>query len=1624
MSIKRTKQLNEALNFFRLKRDVDEFVLWIEDRIRYAQKFTLKPEKSLSFNEKVKLFQRQKALTTEIEANQPRLNDLTKRCKEQLSTNRTVKQAVMKTTYEELNKLWQQLAYELKERAKEFEEAKDIFEFNDQLEQLEEWLKDKELMIQNGDTGRDYEHCVNLLKKADEAISPLYEQKFATVIAMGDKLTKQGRADASAQKNRLLDRFSKLKQDVENYKRKLKQALEKHSFIRDYDDLSQRIREKITLLAAEPDSKSLESVQIAQSKLIELEHDLKAISVKLDQLNADSRILNDPQIDEKMKTLDEEWSYLNQLVDDRKLKLAYLYDLHKFLIEYNNLKSWINDMNNYIDQQFEPANLNEAEQAINLHAERLTEIDGKMHRFISVQKMANQLLDRRETPAALNHQPEINKCVKDLSDSQSQLEAKSKERQKWLQECAEYQNLKEYWQQIENWSRNIEHTLLLTDMGDSLPAIKSLLNKQENIESTVKSQMAPQAAFDTLEQRATEMIKQNHSKSTSIQTLLHESQTKRKLLEQLTSTRRRQLEYSLVFQNFLLSYYETIQWIKEKTASAMDKNYMDLLNLQTKIQRHQTFLLDIKKSGTKRVDDLHREADVLILDKHHQHSQLDADIKEYLSDLDAQWNALNSAGEVKRKRLDNAYKFVQFRRQCEDLTGWFDEIEAQLANDNNGHDLISCKMLLVRHENLVRQIELQKDKLNDLEQQLTDSRENFMFTKMQEIFNDTKQRYLNLQEPCLIRRDNLEESLVLFNVLHEWDDLMHWINEKAQSINQIDTTLTTLVEINKQLNKTSQLKEEIEQQQPIVNQLLRTIKNLIERKHYSYAQLTGNLTELESKWKQLDELLDDKFSKLKEELKIQKYYAEVDEVIEWLKDKQPEVVNTEFGKNDLQTMTYLKKIQSLLNDLKTNKKPKVNILSQLANTLDKKPVQRRQTELELFLNRLIEIGEQRESQLKSMLKVFEFDRQCEEMVNWIKDQNVIASSQDFGTDLEHAESLLKKFVEFQNELVKNNESINKLDEMAQQLCENKHTPAMYIEIIDQKCSNLNKMWSELLTLTEIRRQTLESAIEVHAFDKDCDDLINWTVEKERLISQEDIGYDLASVYTIGKQQEALEQELTALSEELERLHNESNRLSKQYPETKDHIDTRLDDAQSSYNDLLKEISVCKEKIHLSKDMFLFLNEYNELSEWFREMLVKITSADIGYNSSASFCEVNTAELLIKRHKEFKIEIDLQQAKIQKFLSKSDDLLERTRTNRRNQLNQNELRSKKEAILAAQKNLSETWQSRQQLYEQNLEYNKLTRELKLLDTWLSSKDSIVNAHRLGDTISQVDALIKEHDDFEIMLKAMEYRFENLKKENKLEKTLRELKLKENANRQQADAQFEEEKKKDAERKKKLEQRRQDDRRRTQEIISYAVSSEPSIQSVPPPTVNEIAANLGNSVGSTIENGSTTTFIGTGVTKIKNKKDRNRTRSIRDKYKIPLRLPPPSVQDYLMRKQEFQKGGQRAPIREYQPFYTTIHANLMCFFVNEKDYNDLNAASHPINLHGCKLNKLEDTTIQRDVIHLETVDGAEYLFDPTGDENNIQNFNLWIDKLNEASGNLLHLSLPILALINFNLKPRSY
>ena len=63
-------------------------------------------------------------------------------------------------------------------------------------------------------------------------------------------------------------------------------------------------------------------------------------------------------------------------------------------------------------------------------------------------------------------------------------------------------------------------------------------------------------------------------------------------------------------------------------------------------------------------------------------------------------------------------------------------------------------------------------------------------------------------------------------------------------------------------------------------------------------------------------------------------------------------------------------------------------------------------------------------------------------------------------------------------------------------------------------------------------------------------------------------------------------------------------------------------------------------------------------------------------------------------------------------------------------------------------------------------------------------------------------------------------------------------------------------------------------------------------------------------------------------------RRRTRSFKDKYKLPEMLPPPDLKAFVERKQELQGGGKKAAIRSWKSFYAVLFGQILAFFKDDE------------------------------------------------------------------------------------------
>lgn len=109
----------------------------------------------------------------------------------------------VRQSLQRLNSKWNELLQASNNRGKGLVELKDILMFNEQVDKVEMWIREKEALVSAGDMGRDYEHCLELQKKANDLESAgitVDDKRIADINALADKLISQGRTDTNAVK--------------------------------------------------------------------------------------------------------------------------------------------------------------------------------------------------------------------------------------------------------------------------------------------------------------------------------------------------------------------------------------------------------------------------------------------------------------------------------------------------------------------------------------------------------------------------------------------------------------------------------------------------------------------------------------------------------------------------------------------------------------------------------------------------------------------------------------------------------------------------------------------------------------------------------------------------------------------------------------------------------------------------------------------------------------------------------------------------------------------------------------------------------------------------------------------------------------------------------------------------------------------------------------------------------------------------------------------------------------------------------------------------------------------------------------------------------------------------------
>ena len=215
------------------------------------------------------------------------------------------------------------------------------------------------------------------------------------------------------------------------------------------------------------------------------------------------------------------------------------------------------------------------------------------------------------------------------------------------------------------------------------------------------------------------------------------------------------------------------------------------------------------------------------------------EIQSQLDSLESLWRQLLDATQLRRDRLQDAYQALLFSRNLDDIDNWIEDVELQLQSEDHGRDLTSVQHLLKKHLTVEADINAHADAIQSVKETTLSFREanHFQIEEIDKRSQAIIKKYQSLHEPVQIRRDNLEDALLLYQFLRDVADELSWIHEKHPTASSTDLG-TSLLSVQSLQKKHQALEAEIQSHEPVIATVVSRGNQMVKSGHFAVQQVT------------------------------------------------------------------------------------------------------------------------------------------------------------------------------------------------------------------------------------------------------------------------------------------------------------------------------------------------------------------------------------------------------------------------------------------------------------------------------------------------------------------------------------------------------------------------------------------------------------------------------------------------------------------------------------------------------------------------------------------------------------------------------------------------------------------
>ncbi|XP_033469023.1 spectrin beta chain, non-erythrocytic 1 isoform X3 [Epinephelus lanceolatus] len=1559
LSAVRKARLQEACNQHQFQADADDIDTWMLDVLRIVSSVDVGHDE---FSTQA-LVKKHKDVAEEIGSYRPvieALHDQSRTLPPEKADSEEVKSrlAGIEERYKEVVEL-------TRLRKQALQDALALYKMLSEASACELWIDEKEQWLNSMEIPEKLED-LEVVQHRFESLEPEMNNQ-ASRVAVVNQVARQlihsghpSEKEIKAQQDKLNTRWSQFRDLVDQKKDSLSSALGVQNYHLECNETKSWIKEKTKVIESTQElGNDLAGVMALQRKLTGMERDLAAIGDKLGDLGKEAERLATEHPDQseaikgRLAEITTVWDEMKDTMKNREESLGEASKLQQFLRDLDDFQSWLSRTQTAIASEDMPNTLAEAEKLLAQHENIKNEIRNYEEDYQKMRDMG-EMVTQGQTDAQYMF---LRQRLQALDTGWNELHKMWENRQNLLSQSHAYQLFLRDTKQAEAFLNNQEYVLAHTEMPTTLEGAEAAIKKQEDFMTTMD---ANEEKISGVVDTGRRLVTDGNINAERIQEKVDSIDQRHKKNRAAASDLLMRLKDNRDLQKFLQDCQELSLWINEKMLTAQDMSYDEARNLHSKWLKHQAFMAELQ-SNKEWLDKIDKDGKALMAEK----PETEAMVKEKLASLKTMWEDLESTTQTKAKCLFDANKAELFTQSCADLDKWLASLDGQLQSDDYGKDLTSVNILLKKQQILESQVEVRQKEVGELQSQsqaLSQEGKGSEEVDGQRIGVENK--FHALQAPLKKRRENLMASREIHQFNRDVEDEILWVEERMPLATSTDHG-HNLQTVQMLIKKNQTLQKEIQGHQPRYDDIFERSQHVLRKDSPTAEFIRQRLAELQSLWDQIKKETEKRHTRLNEAHKAQQYYFDAAEAEAWMSEQELYMMSEEKAKDEQSSVAMLKKHQ-ILEQAVEDYADTVHQLSSTSRGLvaaehpDSERIGMRQSQVDKLYAGLKDLSEERRGKLDERFRLFQLNREVDDLEQWIAEREVVAGSHELGQDYEHVTMLQERFREFARDTGNiGQERVDAVNRQADELINTGHSDAATIA---EWKDGLNEAWADLLELIDTRTQILAASYELHKFYHDAKEILNRILDKHKKLPEE-LGRDQNTVETLQRMHTTFEHDIQALGTQVRQLQEDAVRLQSAYAGDKaDDIqkregEKRKGEVLEAWKNLLEAAEGRRAKLVDTGDKFRFFSMVRDLMLWMEDVIRLIDAQEKPR-------DVSSVELLMNNHQGIKAEIDARNDSFTACIELGKALLARKH------YASEEIKEKLLQLTDKRKDMIDKWEDRWEWLRLVLEVHQFSRDAGVAEAWLLGQDPYLSSREIGQSVDEVEKLIKRHEAFEKSAATWEERFAALERLTTME--LLEVRR----------LQEEEEKKRQPP---PTEAQPGDAAAQHREGEPVSQNGLPSDQESPRDNVD----------GGEVVNGvSEPSPAGSPGASRKGKASQAATLPAKTQQDAPTS----QLEGFLHRKHEWEGHNKKASSRSWHNVYCVINQQEMGFYKDQKSASQ-GIPYHseiPVSLKEAVCEVALDYKKKKHVFKLKITDGNEYLFQAKDDEE----MNVWITAITAA------------------------